>query len=71
MSQRLDKLKQEDPILEMDLIATFFQNLAIVQQNLGIPTLEPLLQVLPSGKDQYDEALRNQFTLLIQMKCTR
>jgi len=35
MSARLDALKQEDPLLEQDLIAVFFTNLQLLIQNLG------------------------------------
>ena len=65
MSQRLDQLKREDPIIEQDLIKVFRDNMSLVKTNLGINSYEPLLQFLPSGSDQFDQAMKTQFTLLI------
>jgi len=36
-----------------------------VKANLQLQSYEPLLQFLPNGNEQFEQVLRNQFTLLI------
>lgn len=43
MSQRLDALKHDDPVLDQDPVKVFNDGLQKLQQNLGLPNLEPLL----------------------------
>jgi hypothetical protein len=59
MSQRLDMLKREDPILNYDLIIVFTNSLASLKTNLNLPQYEVLMQFLPNGPDQYDQQLRS------------
>ena len=71
MSQRLDKLKREDPILDYDLIICFNTGLEGVKRNLNLPNYEVLLEFLPNGQDQYEQMLRTQYNLLISNQCTK
>jgi hypothetical protein len=51
MSQRLDRLKQTDPLLDYDLTDVFFSNLQALITNLGgQATIAQLEQFLPAGE---------------------
>jgi len=70
MSQRLDQLKQQDPLLEYDLVDVFRTNTTILVQTLG-GTIEQLAQFLPQGPESHEKQMRDQFHLLITSQCTR
>jgi len=71
MSERLEHLKKDDPILSYDLIDVFNESMKQVQRNLNLPNLEPLLQFLPNQDDSYERHLRDLFTMLISNKCSK
>ena len=70
MSQRLDQLKQQDPLLEYDLVEVFRSNLSALVQHLG-GTIEQLEQFLSKGEEPHEKQMREQFKLLITSQCTR
>lgn len=52
MSQRMDQLKKEDPILEYDLIDCFNESMDHLKRNLGWNSAEPLVDLLNSRTAQ-------------------
>lgn len=84
MSQRMDQLKKEDPILEYDLIDCFNESIDLLKRNLGWTSAEPLMDLLNSRPApgnilnqginpdlQQDSLLKNQFKLLVSGQCTK
>ena len=84
MSQRMDQLKKEDPILEYDLIDCFNKSMDCLKQNFGWATPEPLSEFLNSSspqpgllnrensaEHQQTELLKAQFKLLVTGQCTK
>ena len=48
MSQRMDQLKKDDPILQYDLIDCFNESMDKLKQNFGWQSPEPLVEFLNS-----------------------
>lgn len=71
MSQRLEALKRDDPILSQDLIECFNNNMQLLVKRLELPNADYLIQFLPSDNEQLSQQLRKQFTALIYNKCTK
>ena len=71
MSQRLEALKREYPILTQDLVDCFSQNIQQLISNLAIPNAEMLQDFLPGGNDLLGQQLRKQYMALIYNKCTK
>lgn len=82
MSQRMDLLKKEDPILEYDLIDCFRGAMDQLKRNFGWATVEPLAEFLNSSQCnpmsqasstdlEQDTILKNQFKLLLTGQCTK
>ncbi len=61
VSQRMETLKREDPVLEVDIIDFFWKMMAETQKQLGI---QPDVSIL--GSLIVDEALRSIFHNLIK-----
>jgi hypothetical protein len=71
MSQRLESLKREDPILTQDLMDCFSQSIQRLAACLNVPNAEMLSEFLPGGNDHLAQQLRKQYVALIYNKCSK
>jgi hypothetical protein len=73
MSQRMEQLKCEDPLLQADLILIFQKSITQLAINLGCHSWETITDFLPLGgdSDTGSKNYRSQFCMLMRGQCEK